>query len=331
MHRPTGKATYWGSYRTTDCCQNALVILSQMLASLAWKTQGNISIPKQQWESCSSYLLHQQTERSNLCNFDSLPSGSSYCSSLTLKSVTGMDSYERARKNCSNFGTSYEETCTACSVAVISLRDDLLREEKENDSEKAICGVAAVIAVAATNIEDASWVDSFYRCLPALDKEGRYSAQFHLLRVLLAMFIALIGVILVISLIKYVNKRQKPSPPPPPPTPRPKDLTMGSSLCQFSKAEIEKAINLCNMKSLGKGSAGEVFKGLLPSGQVVAIKHITESNTSDTFKREIDGLSRVRHPNHVSLLCFCIEEGKQYLVSIARSFIRPLDVTCVKS
>ncbi|KAI4311031.1 hypothetical protein MLD38_035968 [Melastoma candidum] len=313
---PRAKATYWGSYRTTDCCQNALVVLSQMLASLAWKTQGNIFIPKQQWKSCSSYLLHQQTERSNLCNFESLASGSSYCSSLTLKSVTGMDSYERARKNCSNFGTSYEETCTACSVAVISLRDDLLREEKENDSEKAICGVAAVIAVAATNIEDASWVDSFYRCLPALDKEDSnyIKVSYSVFKVLLAMFIALIGVILVISLIKYVNKRQKPSPPPPPPTPRPKDLTMGSSLYQFSKAEIEKAIKLCNKKSLGKGSAGEVFKGLLPSGQVVAIKHITESNTSDTFKREIDGLSRVRHPNLVSLLGFCIEEGKQYLV-----------------
>ncbi|KAH6804853.1 hypothetical protein C2S51_029684 [Perilla frutescens var. frutescens] len=67
-------------------------------------------------------------------------------------------------------------------------------------------------------------------------------------------------------------------------------------------------------KFLGRGSAGQVYRGKLPSGQLVAIKKLFQSNTSDSFAREIDGLSRVRHPNLVCLFGCCIEDGEQYLV-----------------
>ncbi|CAK9137749.1 unnamed protein product [Ilex paraguariensis] len=88
-----------------------------------------------------------------------------------------------------------------------------------------------------------------------------------------------------------------------------------SGIYRFSKAEIENAMKFGNeRKCLGRGSAGQVYKGILPSGQVVAIKQIYDSNRSGSFSREVEGLSKVRHPNLVYLFGCCVEGGEQYLV-----------------
>lgn len=124
------------------------------------------------------------------------------------------------------------------------------------------------------------------------------------------MLIATIGLMLVITLVKYVTRKKKP-----PKSAQQKEMTTWSGLYRFSRAEIENAINYRNEKKcLGRGSAGRVYKGVLPSGQAVAVKHIYQSNTSDSFRREVEGLSRVRHPNLVCLFGYCIEDGEQYLV-----------------
>lgn len=92
-------------------------------------------------------------------------------------------------------------------------------------------------------------------------------------------------------------------------------MQLWSSLYRFSKAEIEKAINHTSERVfLGAGSAGEVYRGVLPSGQLVAIKHIYAAATSSSFTSEVEGLSRVRHHTLVSLLGYCDEDGDRYLV-----------------
>lgn len=126
------------------------------------------------------------------------------------------------------------------------------------------------------------------------------------------MILAIIGLIAVIMLIKHVSSRRKKEKK----EVLNKELaTKCSGLYRFSKNEIENAINYTTeRKFLGRGSAGQVYKGALPSGQLVAIKQLFQSNTSDSFAREIDGLSRVRHPNLVCLFGCCIADGVQYLV-----------------
>ncbi|KAK4487861.1 hypothetical protein RD792_003597 [Penstemon davidsonii] len=125
------------------------------------------------------------------------------------------------------------------------------------------------------------------------------------------MTLVMIGLTAVIMLIKYVTKNRKQENKP-----IYQDIAATcSGLYRFSKAEIKNALNYGpEKKFLGRGSAGEVYKGMLPSGQLVAIKHIYKSNTSDSFTSEIEGLSRVRHTNLVCLLGCCIEDGEQYLV-----------------
>lgn len=97
--------------------------------------------------------------------------------------------------------------------------------------------------------------------------------------------------------------------------PQGKLISRWSGLYRFSKGEIEKAINYGNTKvRLGSGSAGQVYQGILPSRQLVAIKHIYKTAMSGSFMREVEGLSKIRHPNLVALLGFCDEGGEQYLV-----------------
>ena len=94
-----------------------------------------------------------------------------------------------------------------------------------------------------------------------------------------------------------------------------KEIAAWSGLYWFCKREIENAMNYGGEKiCLGRGSTGQVYRGVLPSGQLVAIKHLTKSNTSESFTREVEGLSRLRHPNLVCLFGCCIEGDERYLV-----------------
>lgn len=132
------------------------------------------------------------------------------------------------------------------------------------------------------------------------------------MKLILALVIAATGMTLIILLIKYVTRSKLELP-------RRQILSKESkswpTLYRFSKSEIDNAINFSSEKTfLGRGSAGLVYKGILPSGQAVAIKHINKENRSDSFTREVEGLSRVRHQNLVSLYGFCVEDGEQYLV-----------------
>lgn len=134
-----------------------------------------------------------------------------------------------------------------------------------------------------------------------------------LAKALIAIVLATFGMIMVIMLVKYVTRNARAGRKLA--LSKPKEFASCPGLYSFSKAEIENAINFGEEKKfLGRGSAGQVFKGILPSGQVVAIKQIYRSNTSDSFTRELENLSRVRHPNLVCLFGCCIEDGEQYLV-----------------
>lgn len=60
----------------------------------------------------------------------------------------------------------------------------------------------------------------------------------------------------------------------------------------------------------------QVYRGMLPDGQIVAIKRLQQGSTQGglEFKTEIELLSRVHHRNLVGLVGFCFEKGEQMLV-----------------
>ncbi|XP_049936924.1 leucine-rich repeat receptor protein kinase HPCA1-like isoform X2 [Nymphaea colorata] len=74
--------------------------------------------------------------------------------------------------------------------------------------------------------------------------------------------------------------------------------------------------NFFEGNEIGAGGYGKVYKGTLPSGQIVAIKRAQKGSTQGAheFKTEIELLSRVHHKNLVSLLGFCFDQGEQILI-----------------
>ncbi|XP_074324419.1 leucine-rich repeat receptor protein kinase HPCA1-like [Apium graveolens] len=308
----------WKSVATTLCCRNALAVLGKSLALRAVldKNAQNIFIQDEQWRNCSGPFLRQSSVSIKSCAFGNLFYGGSKCSKLSLSDMTDDSVYRDAANKCMHSGYSFNADCANCTAAILSARDHLLKklDVVGNNTEKAICGVAVVTAIAAQRMNRSlEQVDDLYRCVSALDvyDRGYIKLKVSLVKVLSAIFIATIGLIVIIVLILCVNKYKKRNDR----CVLAKEITEWSGLYRFTKKEIENAINIKDLSTcLGRGSAGTVYKGILPSGQVVAIKHICKGYNLDTFAREVEGLSGVRHPNLVSLFGFCTEDEEQYLV-----------------
>ncbi|OWM83510.1 hypothetical protein CDL15_Pgr012991 [Punica granatum] len=111
-----------------------------------------------------------------------------------------------------------------------------------------------------------------------------------------------------------------PAPQPPPSlVPRPKvgnDITNAGSL-QFDFAPILAATeDFSANNKLGEGGFGEVFKGVLRTGQLIAVKRLSRSSGqgAEEFKNEVMVVAKLQHRNLVRLLGFCLEGEEKILV-----------------
>lgn len=88
---------------------------------------------------------------------------------------------------------------------------------------------------------------------------------------------------------------------------------------RLSFAEVKQATNgFHGSRVLGKGGSGTVYKGVLSSGQAVAVKRFTPGpgeRVSDTFVTELSAMvASLRHKNLVQLKGWCCEKGELLLV-----------------
>ncbi|WZY82644.1 hypothetical protein YC2023_029028 [Brassica napus] len=85
----------------------------------------------------------------------------------------------------------------------------------------------------------------------------------------------------------------------------------------FTFEELKKCTeNFSEANDVGGGGYGKVYRGILPSGQLIAIKRAQQGSLQGglEFKTEIELLSRVHHKNVVRLLGFCFDRSEQMLV-----------------
>ncbi|KAL5218298.1 hypothetical protein ABZP36_018982 [Zizania latifolia] len=85
----------------------------------------------------------------------------------------------------------------------------------------------------------------------------------------------------------------------------------------FSYEELKRITNnFAEANELGYGGYGKVYRGVLPTGQSIAIKRAQQGSMQGghEFKTEIELLSRVHHKNLVGLVGFCFDQGEQMLV-----------------
>uniref|UniRef100_A0A0D6QSA8 Protein kinase domain-containing protein n=1 Tax=Araucaria cunninghamii TaxID=56994 RepID=A0A0D6QSA8_ARACU len=88
----------------------------------------------------------------------------------------------------------------------------------------------------------------------------------------------------------------------------------GGMPTRYSYAQIKKYTNNFADR-LGKGGFGEVYKGKLPAGCLLAIKILEKSKHSQKqFMNEVATVGRIHHIHLVRLLGFCLEGSKRALV-----------------
>ena len=91
----------------------------------------------------------------------------------------------------------------------------------------------------------------------------------------------------------------------------------GRSARNFTGREIKRATgNFCRSNFLGSGGFGEVFKGTLEDGTVVAVKCAKLGNTKSTEQvlNEVRVLSQVNHRSLVKLLGCCVDLDQPLMV-----------------
>ncbi|WOK97449.1 protein kinase domain [Canna indica] len=309
----------WENVRTTQCCRNGLNLFSRALANASAENQPLLLPQQQQWENCTSQFMNDFHSLSS-CKFEQFRHDKSNCSSLSFGSINKTyDSkfHSIVANSCSEFyEASFVDICSNCTSEISSLIKDIVGDNVHTDdeTEKAICSIATITAIASKKSANDTWTGDFYKCLAAMDSQNQSCKQKKndVTIITLIILIGLMALALSIVLFKFIarkflddHKKDEAE----------KVVGKWSGLYRFSKAEIEKAISYSSSRVfLGAGSAGQVYKGVLPSGQLVAIKHIYETATNKTFTREVEGLSKVRHHNLVSLLGYCDENGDKFLV-----------------
>ncbi|GMJ14619.1 cysteine-rich RLK (RECEPTOR-like protein kinase) 29 [Hibiscus trionum] len=86
---------------------------------------------------------------------------------------------------------------------------------------------------------------------------------------------------------------------------------------QLDFATVDTATNnFSDENKLGQGGFGAVYKGVLPDGQVVAVKRLSsDSGQGDLeFKNEVLLVAKLQHRNLVRLLGFCLEGRERLLI-----------------
>ncbi|KAJ4954298.1 hypothetical protein NE237_011081 [Protea cynaroides] len=80
---------------------------------------------------------------------------------------------------------------------------------------------------------------------------------------------------------------------------------------QFTYQEIERATDGFSSENfLAEGGHGPVYRGVLPDGQVVAVKHhgLASAHGASEFSSKVEALSCAQHKNLVVLVGYCIEK-----------------------
>lgn len=96
----------------------------------------------------------------------------------------------------------------------------------------------------------------------------------------------------------------------------------------YTVTELESATNKYSEENLlGEGSLGSVYKAEFPDGQILAVKRVDMAALSFTQEQQfldvVCTVSRLRHPNIVSLLGYSVENGQHLL---AYEYVRNLSL-----
>ncbi|CAK8561788.1 unnamed protein product [Lathyrus sativus] len=91
----------------------------------------------------------------------------------------------------------------------------------------------------------------------------------------------------------------------------------GHDINIFNYASISEAtMDFSSENKLGQGGYGPVYKGILPTGQEIAVKRLSKNSGQGIveFKNELVLISELQHTNLVQLIGCCIHEEERILI-----------------
>nr|XP_043610914.1 probable serine/threonine-protein kinase PBL22 [Erigeron canadensis] len=310
----------WNGFIDSECCESPFEEYLSALSVHANQTQtGSIFLNSRQQQSCRSSLEGSNGRNLLNCGVEKLTSGLGSCSSFSLtdvankleSSLTGLD------QDCAVLDS--RNGCDSCFERWQKIGGLTMNSSSE---ETEICRFVVLVSMVSRKVSDPKWIRAVYQCLGQNQSQNLEDDDHkHKKRISIGLWIligGLIGIVMILITTLWIFFRKKVSRKPPDckdgvcvlNSPIPTDLTT-----KLTVKEVYAATNdLKASNFIGEGNAGKVYKGVLPNGQDVAIKHIVNDGEMETFVREITSLSPVRHPNLVRLLDHCEGEGECFLV-----------------
>ncbi|KAI5084941.1 hypothetical protein GOP47_0001110 [Adiantum capillus-veneris] len=94
------------------------------------------------------------------------------------------------------------------------------------------------------------------------------------------------------------------------------ELASDCSVPRYNYNELKRATNgFATKNKIGEGASGDVFKGVLPNGSMVAVKRLKDGLKREAeFSSEIRIISGIRHRNLLQLRGWCYDKGEAMLV-----------------
>ncbi|KAL5768655.1 hypothetical protein ACOSP7_015202 [Xanthoceras sorbifolium] len=223
----------------------------------------------------------------------------------------------------------YENLNKECS-SITEVRNYLFESDSDSDSEKRGPFVTSSY-YQPWMAETLSSSDEFSRHLEESSQKTNDSALISTYELLLDKLSTLnqepdIGVLnykLDLKVSKSVreaislSRNKPPGPPPLCSICQHKAPVFGNPPRWYTYAELELATNRFSQSNfLAEGGFGSVHRGVLPDGQVVAVKQhkLASSQGDQEFCSEVEVLSCAQHRNVVMLIGFCVEDGRRLLV-----------------
>lgn len=117
--------------------------------------------------------------------------------------------------------------------------------------------------------------------------------------------------------VMLLSKNEHPEPPPLCSLCQHKGPKFGKPPQWFTYTELEQATSgFSQANFLAEGGFGSVHRGVLPDGQVIAVKQykLASSQGDREFCSEVEVLSCAQHRNVVMLVGFCVEDERRLLV-----------------
>ncbi|CAN6275860.1 unnamed protein product [Urochloa humidicola] len=150
--------------------------------------------------------------------------------------------------------------------------------------------------------------------------EGR--RNYNVPGIVLAVVLAVLAALNLVACLCFWRRRQRQRPTAEAKKPYPMYSTEGEDVEMVDSMMMDVSTlrmatgDFDESNKLGEGGFGAVYKGVLPDGDEIAVKRLSDSSTQgeDELKSELTLVAKLKHKNLVRLVGVCFEQQERLLV-----------------